>query len=619
MARQLTLGACLVLLACGSTKRGEPQGTGDGGAGPSADGGAGATAATGGRDADTTVQLSLDVVQSRAFYAWEPSAGAHVRIDGADTSLEATSDEAGHVVARVAPDSGPWDVTVALAGFDVISVLGVTESLSRPIHLSRSTPMDASSEERRTVSGAIVGRSWPGSVLDVSGPGLPSVSWKVGSHSLRLWPPPEPAPLRLLATEWDSHDDDATPLNAVWLDIPAKGDEPVDIVLPSPPRKVARSQHVLELPSTGPVVGADVVLSAPYVTRVEDGYGYKVGRSQLEPTEDENRFTWSVAAFTGDLAPNRVSAILESVLTDGQSREILADLEPSTEESVRVPAAESLETTGATLDELEVGWSASAYTHAGASIRAREGFGGWFIYTFAGNESELRPWPRLPDSVTREEVGLAADDFRVNVFAVTEQGVPWDWQGLSHERAVVVSTRVPPQAYVPPPPTGPLNAYDGIYSLTDVTLSSGACTEGPSIYHESFPSYFVVVGTFGRLMVGSCSDVENCRAVANGYWDDQWVPGQWSEQSTFPGAAEADERYSSDAGDDAICSDETLRVTRATATNAALSFRVESVDVPSHPPDAEGICTFELSRAAAEGIDCSKVEVYSGAFYEALY
>jgi len=172
---------------------------------------------------------------------------------------------------------------------------------------------------------------------------------------------------------------------------------------------------------------------------------------------------------------------------------------------------------------------------------------------------------------------------------------------------------------VPSPPTGPLNAYDGIYSLTDVTLNTGGCSEGPSIYPGNFPSYFVVVGSWDRLMVGSCSDVEDCRALANGFWDNDWAPSEWSAQSTFPGAAQPAEAYSSDAGDDAICSNETLELTRATATKARLSFRVESVDVPSHPPSDEGSCTFELARAAAEGSDCSKVEVYSGEFYEALY
>ena len=176
MARQWMLGACLVLLACGSTKRDQSQGTVEGGAGPGADGAAGA-----GQGADTTLALSLDVVQ-RTFYGWQPAAGAHVRIDGVDTSLEATSDDEGHVVARVEPDSGPWDVTVALAGFDVISVLGVTEPLSQPIHLSASTLREASSDAR-TISGAIVGQRWPGSVLDVSGPGLPSIFGKGRSYT----------------------------------------------------------------------------------------------------------------------------------------------------------------------------------------------------------------------------------------------------------------------------------------------------------------------------------------------------------------------------------------------------------------------------------------------------
>jgi hypothetical protein len=224
-------GVYVTLLACGST-RSNPQGAAEVGAN-SAEGGASATAgAPAGPDAGgAALDLSLDVVH-RDSQSWVPAAQAHVRIDGSGTSLEVLSDDDGHVVARVGGDTGPWDVTVALAGFSPVSILGVTESLSAPVHLSgRGAPSDPEPKlEPTRFSGAIVGRSWPGSVLDLSGPGVRDAEWNEHDYSARVDLSSAPVHPRILATEWDSYDDDAAPLNAVWLGVPDTADASVDPV-----------------------------------------------------------------------------------------------------------------------------------------------------------------------------------------------------------------------------------------------------------------------------------------------------------------------------------------------------------------------------------------------------
>lgn len=66
--------------------------------------------------------------------------------------------------------------------------------------------------------------------------------------------------------------------------------------------------------------------------------------------------------------------------------------------------------------------------------------------------------------------------------------------------------------------------------------------------------------------------------------------------------------------------EQTLETTRASGTaREALRFTLETADVASHPRDDVGGCTVELARGAAEGVDCSRLRVYTGAFHEPLY
>jgi hypothetical protein len=439
------------------------------------------------------------------------------------------------------------------------------------------------------------------------------------------------ADARLLVTEWDSHDEDAQLLNATWVEVPESGVGPVDIALPTPARELVRTEFTLELPSTGAVVGADMALPvAPSAQRLEGTTSLMVGRATLEPGADEDHYAWIIDALTGEMAPTESQVGLESEPVDGSSRSMLVTVNLPPEEVVTVPPAALLETSGDTLDDLSVAWSAPEYTHAGASIEAWQGPGSWYTYTFAGSESAPRPWPRLPEAVTREDVGLGSDEFKVHVFAVTQEGVPWDWYAHRNRRAVVVSTRAPP----PEPPlegevptkTGPLYLYDGIYRMNDITLNWSSCAEeGPPSDDDSLPPYFVVVGLGDRrdLAIGGCNDpADDCRVLANTFWTEGSSWGtQWRLQSSFPASGKAHEWYTrSGSSTDELCVNGRLHAVTTTATiGESIRFTVERIDVPSHPPDDAGECTSEVARAAAKGLPCSSLVVYSGNFFETLY
>lgn len=620
---RLILGLCATtLLGCGSTSHPDRGRSSDGGGGFPEGGAGGSTVMDAG---GASVGLSLNVVQRASAAGWLPAPGAHVRFEGANSSFEVLSDEVGHVEARALAESGPWDITVALAGFSPVSILGVTESISEPIHLSPRHFMfePEGNHDSTHLSGNIVGRSWPGSVLELSGPGLRAVSLDVHGFAADVDLSRNRSHVRLLASEWDSYDDDATPLNAVWIDAPEMDSESLDIELPTPAREVRRTDHALELPSSGPVVGADLVPSSPSLWRVEDDYRYKVGYAWLEPTEDASRFSWAIRAFTGDMAPSESRIDLVSAAVGNVSQGVIAEIDPSTEESVTIPPAEVLATSGTTLDELAVAWSAPAYSHAGASIVAWDGNAAWYVYTFAGSESEMRSWPRLPAGVSREDVGFGSDDFRVNVFALTQDGVPWDWARLRNQRAVVSATRLPPEPSPPaaePDRTGPFNAYDGIYTLSDVTENDASCSEeGPSIRDEYYSDDFVVVGDFAGLHISACRDVDDCRDVAAAFWESVVGPAEWRLETNFPGSTRPDKTsFSSMSNDDALCTGWRLNTTTATGVAGEhLRLDIRAVDIPAFAREGAQ-CSPVLAQAAADGLPCSSLRVLTGDLIERL-
>src|SRR5262245_24837514 len=94
----------------------------DGAAGQTSIPGSGGTEAGSG-DAELT-ELTIDVTESTEGVL-SPAASVSVRIEGEGSTGEALTDERGHVTVSLPRASGPWDVTVARAGFVPISILDV--------------------------------------------------------------------------------------------------------------------------------------------------------------------------------------------------------------------------------------------------------------------------------------------------------------------------------------------------------------------------------------------------------------------------------------------------------------------------------------------------------------
>jgi hypothetical protein len=566
----------------------------------------------------------LYAVRSAGLYEWLPAAGAHVRLDavgGTGSSVEVLCDDNGYAKVRVAKDGGPWDVTVALAGFSPVSIVGVTGSISRPVHLWGSRPRNTS--ERRAITGRVVGRNWPGSALSLSYPD--SLGSSVFSDSYTAWfeGSERPAPFRVLVSEWDSNDANAVLLNAVWVDVPEQINGPIDILLPTPARKFSKTERNLQLPNKGPVIGADVLSerSLGRVWRSENSYRYGVGRSWVESNADGS--VWIIEALTDDMAPTEANLQLVSARKGASSSEILVAVDPAAQGSVTVQPAEQLDAMGESLDNLSVAWSAPAYSHLGASIAAWTGSGVWYLYAFGTGESLAQRWPRLPTGVSREEVGLGSDDFRVNVFATTQTGVPWDWEGMRGQKAVVASTRLPPEQsnqVGTRADTGPLNAYDGIYSLTDVISNSFSCSEeGTSVRKGFMDEYFVVVGLDDTLHVAACATPEVCRSVADTIWaSGSEPPTEWSLWAPFPSNKEGFGAIRTPPIDADLCTGEVVERVTSAAAGEHLHFNVKTVEVPPYPRDAVHGCITPFIGDEAEGFTCTSLLSFVGTFYERI-
>lgn len=105
--------------------------------------------------------FTLNVVDSSTETP-SPVDGASVRIEGRGEIVETLTDVLGHAAAAVHTGSGPWDVTVARAGFIAVSVINVSGPIEQPLHLNPLAPRSAQPPQnsvRAVLSGAVRGRS----------------------------------------------------------------------------------------------------------------------------------------------------------------------------------------------------------------------------------------------------------------------------------------------------------------------------------------------------------------------------------------------------------------------------------------------------------------------------
>lgn len=414
--------ALLAVPSCGQSRL-TPRSGGDEAGAPSAPGG---NSGEGGAASDgasgATFALTLDVLHSTPERRWVPAEGAHVLAESARVSVETRSDSRGHASLVVDSDDGPWDVTVALEGHSVASILNVTGPISTPVHLGDNRVLES---ERHLLTASFSGVGPAASSIQLQVGGLIVSASPESSVTASFIDYPGAPPLRVLASEWGT-DEPATPRNAIWLDVPRTGEDiTLEVSLPDPPRSVREARMTLRPPMSGAVVATGMTGTPGSAIRQEDGQSWRVGASWLAPeTNGEESRDWHVVSFEGDMEPTFASIRLENEV-NGDT--VFARAPVADDALIEVAPAEELDARGATLDTLSLRWSAPEHTHVGASLISSPG--AWYIYG-AAEDVTVRAWPRLPRDVSLADVGFTEDqELRVNVFATTQpdEKDPWNW------------------------------------------------------------------------------------------------------------------------------------------------------------------------------------------------
>lgn len=400
-----------------------------------------------GTDAGSFVDLEVNVVarvENRVVY--EPFGGTLVRVDGSDGSTyENETDAAGSYTFRLPAESVPWTVTVARPGYTATSIFDVTGPIAGAIHLLPIAESPPSSP--RVMSGSITGRTTSiDEHIAFYGPDITGQGVTGDVYSAELLDG-FTTNLRLQVVEWDDPVTDP-PRNAVWIDIDRSLADlsGIDIVFPSPPRAIVDTPMTITVPTTGLLSSSTftVVPNSPVALRRQDEFWYPVGRvSAVE--SGAGTFDANVRAFDGDMAASHASLRL----TDSSAVRILMNAPVVSGSTFDVPSVEQLDAGGSSLADIVLTWNAPAYSHLGASATSDGARGGWFIYSYSAEATEIsRGWPELPGGLTLADLNLGTASGApnvVNTFALTyEDGVmPWEFSRHQTQRAVLVVSDIP--------------------------------------------------------------------------------------------------------------------------------------------------------------------------------
>jgi hypothetical protein len=663
------LVALVFLSSCGGSSRATSIETGGtGGASDGEESGNGgellAGAGAGGEADEAHWELTLDVSEDQPG-GYRPAVGASVRVEGGGTVVEVHTDDQGHAVAVMDPATGPWDVTVARREFVPVSVIGVAASLMRPLVLaplvSTPTPQDPSWVSVG-LTGNIRQRTSNASHLALASANLESYSIHDDSYTAQVGAPSDATHLRLLATEQASDDPLADITNATWLDVKWTGsDLAADIVFRTPARGAHSRLIAVDVPSAGAVSGQGLSAEPGGLFRFDEHrLVAQVGHTSImrDPTRP-SRYTWNINALDGDMAPSSVGIGLRdaSLGTASDDRSIILAAPSDGGDSIRVPEAERLEANGENLKTLSLSWSASAYSHVGASLHRADGQPGrWYIYSAGPLTEESRAWPQLPSDVALADVGL--DDKAVlhtYVFAanLSAGDAPWDWAGQPVMQALVRGYGTP---IVSPGAGGggeggtggsgdtatggaaghstggvagapdvepPLPFEQGIYSLDDVLLNATACdADGPSVLSQYTERYFFVELINASPAVASCSDLADCRAKASAALagTDVWnLNSSWYFHANVQGGQVWKTVYPAAADPDGIC-----RNTREEETLAApqpadrLRLELKSSTTSPYAADSNLNCYDAQAIVNAGPAACTSLRVFVGTFVALL-
>ncbi|HEU0031947.1 MAG TPA: hypothetical protein VFQ53_15045 [Kofleriaceae bacterium] len=163
---------------------------------------------------------------------------------------------------------------------------------------------------------------------------------------------------------------------------------------------------------------------------------------------------------------------------------------------------------------------------------------------------------------------------------------------------------------------------EGIYQVQAYTRNETACAPGGTSQLGSETFAFAVRQSFlGQtlLSVMSCASVADCHDKAARVQGGQGVALDFSfGVSEVSGDALVGQGASTGFGIDGVCTGGELTATTLTLDGDALAIEQQITVADDYPVDADGFCTTDAARAAADGNTCTQLELLSATFVEPL-
>ncbi len=420
-----------------STPAGDAGITGtDGGGGDGATGGI-----SGSKEISVTVVETMEPMNT-------PLANVFARIEAPGGFLEVKTDATGVAKFKVDPAKGPFDVTVAIAGYYAVSILGVTDSIPGSIILAQIGAMPSSKQFAATgsISGATATNKLQIDAFDwmtvVTKAGAMSYSTKFDTIN------GVPVPIPVMAIEVDSTTGDAINGSITAPVDRMAANMVINITMPSPAVNANKSTVAINWPTAGILTAAllkgvgspvtDMHIGSGIVEQItasREGAAMFCGIANTSaPTNGVT--TLSLQTFTGamkpDIAGTEVSTIAPmktATVTDIAALVYAHDLSASAK--VDVGAITALTIDGTSLDDAQITVDSTGYDTAQIFVSNAAGMTNttvWIIYQQGGKIAK-RGLPHLPGGVKIGDLGgdLSSAEIATQVTKfISGAKPPWD-------------------------------------------------------------------------------------------------------------------------------------------------------------------------------------------------
>jgi hypothetical protein len=353
---------------------------------------------------------------------------------------------------KVDPAKGPFDVTVAIAGYTAISFLGQTGPIPGNVIMYQTG--SASVVKQSTITGKITwgdaGKA-PNTIVQIDGWDFATVVTKPADTTYSTnyqYYPANLITLPLAAIEYDP--DAGVAVNAVYTNTGQRSGNPmtVDIAFPDVKVPPVKSTVTLNFPASGFLtdksitkVGSpvpDAHIGNAIVTRLtpdELGAEQFVGIGSVDlPAAGKTQF--HLQTFTGKMAPDIAEALMSGPtlamfvqphdLTDGAS--------------LTLGQINTLENAGTNLGDLTWDADSAGYDYVVAELDASSKTSSTALWTVYSQGAKLtkRSLPHLPSSVAQADLGPTINNAFVSLQQY-KQGAPQPWQAVRSDIQVVVT------------------------------------------------------------------------------------------------------------------------------------------------------------------------------------